>query len=269
MNNCLVTQLRTSVNDDTLDYIGSIVIEKKYDIPTKDSAYSLITPIDGYTLTAQLITGSFYDNNLVLSTAKEKILTGENGGMWATNNSKIRIYQKYYIKIITSRFSIINLNNLYNLPYLEVIYADHSNFYGTIDMLKHNTNIKNINFANTSYTLSGNIESLSELLKLEQITLHKSNCTGDITKAFGKCTNLKTLNIADTDCYGSLNEFVNTQIQYGRTTGTIKIDYPSVIYKIKQDNTPIAYHPSVKQLTSTSAQISWTEDGTITWSTYQ
>lgn len=267
MNNCLITQLRTSVNDDTLEYLGSIVIGKKYYTLTKDNAYSLITPIDGYTLTAQIITGGFLDNNLALITDKEKLLNGDS--IYIASNSKVKIYQKYYIKQISSSFSIINLNHLYNLPNLEVIYTDNSNFYGTIDMLKHNTNISVIYFANTSYTLSGNIESLSELLKLEQIVLHKSNCTGDITKAFGKCTKLNTLDIADTDCYGSLNEFVNTQIQYGRTTGTIAINYPTVISKIKQDNIPLSQHPSVIQLSSSFAYITWTEDGTITWHTYE
>lgn len=80
--------------------------------------------------------------------------------------------------------------------------------------------------------LRGDLEKIKGLTKVTKLDLSKSgNITGDI-KHLGRMSQLTYLAIVDTNCYGTIEEMVQSFVQNGRTSGSINMPSANYISKV-------------------------------------
>lgn len=264
MNQCLVTKLKSAVNDVTLPHLGEIRILKREDLTTSDQCYLQFTS-NKSVIVSIINDGAFYTDNTLTNTLPDKSLTFNGSrGYYFTPGSEISIYQKYYLTEIRFSASIIDLNQFDYMNSLCRFYlTSNCKSTGTIDVFK---NCPLIGFGCTDQKeVTGNLDNFSNLYALEEISITKCKyITGDITKAFGKSVNFTYMNIADASMSGSIESLVAAQIAAGRTTGTIKVPWLNAFYYITYQDIALSNHSGVPQATN-SSYFSWDADGNITF----
>lgn len=156
---------------------------------------------------------------------------------------------------------------------LTVLWLECPHIYGNISAISSITSLTEVNFKSTN--VDGDISSLSALENVEILYLDSTDVIGDISVlenmhslttltlngAMGLYGNISAL--AKTNCNyahlygtqvtGSLEELVAALIANGRTSGTIRMRLPNT--GITYNGMPINDYKNV----------SWTEDGTITF----
>lgn len=269
MNECLVTKLKSSIQDESLPYLGGIVIEKWARENTVDNAYFSITMEKPGSISI-LNDSVFYIQNTTTpdtNNLKEKSLIAGQNSLYAdpSNGVKLLIRNKYDIKSLIISSASLHLDDLKFSKNLISLHL--SSFRGegeNIDSLKGLTNLRTIKISESNYTLEGDISSLSNIKSLTALNVTKSLIKGNIA-VLGALTSLNELSIADTNISGSIESFVNAQIAAGRTSATVSFPYARVCKYITYMGSPLNGN-SYLQPASDSNKLSWTSDGTITWS---
>lgn len=262
---CLVTKLKATVDDPTLEILGEFSFSKKdVENPTVDTAYTSITTTSACTIKLIGDTGCFYENATVTPvTEREKeLLIGENN-IWIAPNSIVSVRPKYGISDFVLPYSNVDITSFRNISGLKrIILSTTSNKTGDISALK-GTKLSFLDFGE-SPDVTGNLDEL-DLSELTVFTLTKNKkITGNIATCFGKATGLNTINIAeDTGISGSINDLVSARRRAGQTTGSINFPYAKTISAITFNGTSLSmfitgYNPIDR--------FTWDASGNITYS---
>lgn len=272
MGNCLVTKLKSVVNNDNLDTLGSV---KMFLTPELSSGAYVITlnlgtmphriSIRGNTNTAlsvsnpsqgTLVDGHTIDYLGIVSSSAGLRITVQNG-----NRTTIEIDKKSDLNklvVFSNSFPEIK-NGITDLPStIELIdLAGYSGSLFTSDFVGFSS-LKLLNFANSFKSFEGQLSNLGNLSVLESITANsnKNTITGDI-KDIGSLTHLTTFKFSgNIGISGSIEEFVAAQRLAGRTTESTGISFGWGL-------TNVTFNGSTTQ-TDHSCTLTWTTD-TITY----
>lgn len=251
MSECLITRLKSSVNDINLRKIGEFRFAKTSGYtPTKDNSYVDIKLTVAQDVTVRILNdGVFYVSNTIEEdTTAGKIKTFKNTtvvNFWVSPGSIVSVLYKYDIYKFYTFCVDMNLSEMSNMTNMSYLHLPINDTY------KNN--------------LNGNIESLKKLNNLSYVNLLKSNINGDITEVFGSNINLTALHLPDTYVSGSLNDFVAAQIAAGRKSATIDFMWPQSYNYVTLDGVALKNNTTITSNSSTT-KLSWNENGEITWS---
>lgn len=223
MNECLVTQLKSSVSDESLPILGAVKIGvKSIESPTQ---YSQRMVLRGTTneITAKglkgIVFGAQWDavnNAPSVAVADEKTnVTGDIQVYFSNTNGTILIKNKYELTGVT--FGLASQGQL------------------SVDLKEFTpcSKLTTFNFGNNTYVgVTGNVEVVKNWPELTSFQV-RGGLEGELS-AFGKLTKLTTLNIGfNANIVGTIESFAAAQIAAGRTSGTIEvvIAYSGVTYQ--------------------------------------
>ena len=219
-NNCLVTKLKTTVNNNSLLKIGEMRLEAKTENEKAKrvnfSAYpAVIETLDG---SMSLTT----DKTLLTGLTNKLTITGGDFDFYTkTQNIVLSILNKYKIRSVSCFGTTLNLDDLKpcaNFESLEAVNCKGSlesikdkpmNIINTVTFeqaqdiasLSGLTVLTRLNLSGTN--VSGDIASLSGLTALTGLVLLKTNVSGDIASLSG-LTALTSLNFMSTPISGDI-----------------------------------------------------------------
>ena len=253
MGNCLVTKLKSTVDNDSLRKLGII----KFDAEIRQSDGRIVgnltaTPLDGKQIHFTRIspTGLTFasptNGGIVEDPTHATLVSAEStlgvSGLQSEKSMTVEIREKYDLKTLRLvRSSNINLSELEYCTGLTRL------------------NVSNVTVPNENRNTFGDISSLSNLVNLQELDFnYLTRISGDI-KSLGKLINLTTLNfavdksVAESYVTGNWVDFVAAQRTNGRTTCSGITLNNAVDFQIKiGTKTPIFYDDS-----SHPAIISW------------
>lgn len=229
MNQCLVTKLKASVNNDSLPILGGFIVKVTNLSDRLRMLFAGCTmDVDG--------SATIYDNatdNVIpvpfASIADIKVSAG---------TYKLVVKDKYNLTQIAFRGT--NDNDL--RPCVSF----------NIEELEPCTELTVLSLSRTK--CYGDIKYISGLTSMSFVDVNYTDVTGDIA-SLGKMTNLTNWSIANSKLIGSIENFVKAQRANGRTVFSTGI--PSHIY-----NTNITFN-GVKVSSNPADKLTWTEN-TIT-----
>lgn len=217
MENCLVTTLKQTVDNDNLPILDSIVINvvKTEEERLPEQKYLEFRLVENTSLTFTVLDGS---NKIALS---ETFMENNPKNTVTVTNPPSNVFKIYFVndnyKVkVSSKNNIQVFRNYIGISatkrtYIEPIYNGMSG----LDNLR--------NFINSSSSLPFNIEILKDATSLVTfMSSYSPNCYGDIA-SLGDCILLETLRLTGTSCSGNVEELAQKQVDNGRTSGTLQI----------------------------------------------
>lgn len=255
MENCLVTKLKSVVDNDALEVLGYLSVV--YDA-TGDSMYRHdihINVVAASTGSVKVVARKgIIKANAQTDLPSPQIVLANSSATYHFTPGIVSIYdiQKETLKSLSGYG--VTLKKLHNLPYLVNI----SNI--PVD----NLDIKNVPMLNSiiikGSTITGDIKKL--LLNCPNLTSIEitecANITGDISE-FGILTGLTTLKLGGSDIEGSVEDFVARQKISGNPSNTTGIDISWL-----GAGTGIKYIDSKEAISQNNLILTWETSGANT-----
>lgn len=273
MNDCLVTKLKASVNDDSLLKLGEIKLTIAPTSESKTLAIASTEPIIVEIVKAISGDGTFsWSGGTNVSKATiPPILDSYYTLTFSEGEYIVSISNKYAITRLESTdslnvldlngdlsyseglFSFIlsvknftndNISQFGNLPIKSFITNSNNNLKGSINSFSNLTSISsiNLNASEDNDKIYGNISAFSLSKNIERCQLSRClNIEGNIN-VFNNSIKLAYLDVYHTKVIGDIDALAQAQIAAGRTTGSLWIN-PS---KLTNAGTPFT---SVKTIT--------------------
>lgn len=228
-NNCLLTKLKSVVQNDNLVKLGEMSLTvKSVDSPTTEqSGVRFITGAGAITLTAP---------GLYLATSFEGLTNEPKSTITIPANTTQSIYfaNGNYKVSLSNKYALVTLESLSSTAHIgiiswditEVIYNNTKNFdmncnkdcYGNISNINANSLFGFRQFRTDNAPITGDIAGFSNSTNCTIIEL--ANCEeikGDI-KSLGSLININSLLLRLTGVTGTIEEFVAAQVAAGRTS---------------------------------------------------
>ena len=202
-NDCLVTKLKSTVNNDTLEVLGKIkmdVVETtgasfgRFDVISKGEAITFKT------MSGELALG-FSQNDVTNNPVDELTIN--------PNTNKLVYYKNATYSILIDKYKGIK----------QIQNTGNENTTLSIDSFKYEDldTISFVCYGNAK--VSGELSSISNVPK---VTLHSTDVVGELN-------NITTINVTNISLYdsnnitGEIRDFANLQVQKGRISGTLTI----------------------------------------------
>ena len=302
MNNCLVTKLKTTVNNESLSKLNVLTIKTKAsDSPTvesqwicfgasKNDSVSITSPSVG--LYQSGISGELmpYPINIPANTRIESHFENKDGIIEVANkynlneivvgdNGTARMKEIYGIPGTINRLFLKNieegevdvakLTNAIDLGKLTDIKLPHRGSTMTVDIVNRLSKnfigeFKAIKAADVSFNSLFDSIGLDDLANNVTISIiHFYSLMAGNLSSLAKLTNLELIVFTDNrQNSGDIMDFINPWIQAGRTSGKIIVRWLLGQKNIKLNGQPITYPSGV---TDANAYLNWTSDGTVTF----
>ena len=230
MEECLITKLNGSVQNDSLLRIGEFCIKvSKVESPTADSQRFVVNNSKD----AQLrIIGDGYFTNETLSENKGKALditaNTETTVYFSNGDYEVVVSEKYSLKQVgtytTASWKVykgklsFDIDLLKYSPYISFLALNDSKVTGDISVFGKLPGLTHLSIANTQVT--GDIAVLGKLTGLMYISLNDSKVTGDIS-VFGKLPGLVHIPIINhTGVTGDIVVYKNADFKSLQLLGT-------------------------------------------------
>jgi hypothetical protein len=193
MENCLVTKLKASVDNDNLPILNTLKFFKDWVQSSYNTNYYInVTPADGKTLEASLADGKVFL---------------DNSGNPSTNT--LTITYSYFVHVPLDRCTMF----IKNKADIKKVQSTFTDFTIPLSEFSYCTNIEIIRLY-----VSGDTKDISMNTKLvEFYSQYQHSISGNISD-FGKCTSLEKLEINSNRFAGSIEAFVAAQRANGRTS---------------------------------------------------
>jgi hypothetical protein len=220
MENCLVTKLKASVQNDDLKVLGAIKIVVD---PTEDawanSRNIHILPLTDVELEAYTSDSYFVNSSgvnigttITITTAKDYVYFSTAGGTYYVKN-------KYGISRLDATNTSIHPIIIDDFGYNDGLTRLSGRLSGNLSALAGKTVLNHLVTNNDVKEITGKLDSLADCTAITNLQLTAQNkITPSDIAVLGKLTNLTTLGIGTTNTYGTIESFVARQRGAGRTT---------------------------------------------------
>lgn len=218
MGNCLVTKLKSVVDNDNLRKLGKI----EFDAEIRTSDGRIVGNLTAIPLDGKQI------HFTRISPTSLTFVNPTNGGIVEDPTHGILVSAESTLGVSGlqgEKFMTVEIEEKYDLKTLRLVRSSNIN----LSELEYCTGLINLSMSNVSVShenrrIRGDIGSLSDLVNLQVLNLsYLTRISGDI-KSLGKLTNLTTLNfavekaLAESYVAGNWVDFVTAQRTNGRTT---------------------------------------------------
>lgn len=231
MSKCLITRLKASVNDASIEKFGELVLNVA-NVSNEANPWVRFDPVAD---TEVVLEGGTWIDGSAINLIKagdvygKRLVANVDGGA-----IKIKITNKYNISVIASSFGSdatttpIKASALAYCPLVDRMWSDVSPKFEILwdEEMSTKKIISKSVFAEINLTKSAsglNIDWLNGLSHFTKVILRNPLCKGDIV-SLGMSTNIGEIGVWNSNVYGSFESFVRRQIVAGRTSGTINID---------------------------------------------
>ena len=297
-NNCLVTKLKTSVNNESLSKLNVLTIKTKpVDSPTLDTQWFNIRTSENGSVSVNSTSVGLYKGggisgelmpypitipaNKALNSHfenKEGIIevTGKYNisGISVGKSGIVRIKEIYGIhgtitnldvpEIEEGEIDANKLNNVINRSKLTRLGLPHVKI---INKLSKNVleefkaiEVINDNFCNLFDNIG--LDDLANNVTIKELKFVDGLNGGNLS-SLAKLTQLTLVSLSDSQQNsGDIMDFINPWIQAGRTSGKINVKWLLGQRNITLNGSPITYPEGVS---SSNAYLNWTSDGTVTF----
>lgn len=300
MNNCLVTKLKTSVNNEDLSKLNVLTIKTKaVDSPTVNTQWFGVGASENGSVSINSSSVGLYQSGISGELKPYPVNVPANGyteSHFENKDGIIEVTGKYNISdIVVGSSGIVRAREIYGIPstikrlvinnfeeneidatklnntidhskFSELIYKNESGALNTINKLNKNTireftSCKTINGAFASLFDGLGLNDLANNVSLSTITFYQINA-GNLS-SLAKLTNLTRIMFLNSkQNSGDIMDFINPWIQAGRTNGKIEVNWLLGQKNITLNGQPITYPEGVS---SSNAYLNWTSDGTVTF----
>lgn len=221
-NNCLITKLKASVNNDSLDKLGMFsVFFKQEESPTQNSRYLLVVSTEKNTM--ESMGGLFYKTYGGTSLGKSYTFVDSDwseqyGGYVFSgyvSNTACRVdISKYTLKRVQVTADGVYDIDLSKFKYTQVQYFSGSYLSGSVADLPDNTTYVNFN---GNLKIKGTLADFSRLTSITYLDVANSSIEPSLISSLGPLKALTTMQII---ANGSIESFVEAQRdgKDGRTT---------------------------------------------------
>lgn len=302
MNNCLVTKLKASVNNESLSKLNVLTIKTKaLDSPTLNTQWiafgtsengsaSINSPSVGLYVSG--ISGELipYPINIQANTRIESHFENKDGIIEVTNkynlkeivvgdNGTVRIKEIYGIPGTINRLILRNIEegevdvtklaNAIDLGKLTEIALPKKGSAMTVNIVNRLSKnfigeFKAIKTADVSFNSLFDSIGLDDLANNVTISIiHFYRLKAGNLSSLAKLTNLTSIAFSDNaQNSGDIMDFINPWIQAGRTSGKIQVSWLLSQKNITLNGSPISYPSGVPDL---GTYLNWTSDGAVTF----
>lgn len=234
VNNCLVTKLKGTVQNDNLPKFGVIRIP----------------------LMANLTSQNWKSVGTVVGTTEAPVFSLVSGDITVTDSSgtvalpfNFPLGSAYNIKVSTGNVApVIEISNKYAISYLGNILNKASEEFSVSELV-----YLPLQALECSNVMVADVDDIVKIQTLVELVLSGENCRGDFAN-LGNLINLTTLNCynARSNISGTIEEFVQRARLAGRTTGSVSFNPQKYASTITYQGSALDY-----QYTWT---IAWTAD---------
>lgn len=220
--NCLVTKLKASVNNNSLDKLGMFsVFFKQEASPTQDSRFLMVVSTEKNTI--KCTEGLFYkvyggtsigdSYTLVDSDWSEQYGGYVFSGFVSNTACRVDIpkYTLKRVQVVTNGASVYDID-LSKFKYTQVQLFSGRYLSGSVADLPDNTT--SVNF-NGNLKIKGTLADFSRLTSITYLNTGNSSIESSLLSSLGTITALTTMQVAAS---GSIEGFVGVQRANGRTT---------------------------------------------------
>lgn len=226
---CLVTKLKGTVNDDSLNRLGCIKL-KGHSLSNEritNTFFKMIYDTEStfYKNKGTLIATTSTDVNSPIVTGT--IFAGHFGqGDFNVDFEKYNLIEIELHQLNDDIDEFINWDDFSYCKKLKKIYITHIKL--DLSELNKYSKLTSINFGDSTSRwegITGNISSLKNNTLLTEINLNRCiNVVGELSQ-LGTLTQLSNLFISTTSITGTVEDFVEAQRNAGRTEGSIEVPY--------------------------------------------
>lgn len=228
MSECLVTKLKASINDDSLEKLGYAPFEGTVDVGyTQGETYISVEfskPSKVILEKGSLINSSVAPNGNVYEA--QSFTANAQVGEIKINFDKYNIV-KISMMVMGYRGKGIDINSLKYSPNINTIDRIYS-IYGDISALSNLGELQVITLgmpADDNSLLTGNISAFRNLENMLKLNLDRRTLIEGNIAVLGSCTSLEWFQIGGTKVSGTIESFVQAQRLNGRTNGSITTPY--------------------------------------------
>lgn len=297
MNNCLVTKLKASVNNESLSKLNVLTIKiKASDSPTPTTQWINIKTTENGIASVNSENVGLYKTGIageLLSYPVNVPINGILDSHFENKEGTIEIYGKYNLSALNiGNNGFIRIKEIYGIPgtitRLSVLNIEEnevdttklSNAINHSSLTYFNIQTSSVEFINKLNTnvvkefvsiesLNPAFFSLFDNLSLNDIAnnVNIRNLSAILAKgnisSLAKLTKLEEIYFDNSQLHtGDIMDFINPWIQAGRTSGKIKVHWMLGQVNITLNGQPISYPEGV---TNQNAYLNWTSDGTVTF----
>lgn len=302
MNNCLVTKLKSSVNNESLSKLNVLTIKTKaIDSPTLGTQLIAIGASENGSVSVNSTSVGFYQSGISGELIPYPITVQANTRIESHFENKdgiIEVANKYNLnEIVVNVSGTIRIKEIYGIPGTIARLILRNIEEGEIDATKLSNSLNlgkltnfllpvkegklDVNMVNgISKNTVGEFKAITSIdvsfcslfdsIGLDDIANNVSATQISFAKlnagnlsSLAKLTNLTQVSFEDYEQNtGDIMDFINPWIQAGRTSGKIRVLWLLGQKNITLNGQPITYPEGV---TNPSAYLNWTSDGTVTF----
>lgn len=296
MNNCLVTKLKSSVNNESLSKLNVLTIKiKAIESPTENSQYIALKASENGPVSINSSSVGLYQSGISGALRPYPCIINANTHLngWAENKvGIIEVTGKYNIsQLILGQCGTVRIKEIYGIPstFERLILANIEEEECDVSKLINSINrgkATEISIRSSSFVNKLSKNTVGEFISIENINswfclmfndlglddLANNTAIKDITftslkggnlSSLAKLTNLTTIQFIDgKQNSGDIMDFINPWIQAGRTSGKIEVYWLLGQKNVTLNGSPITYPEGVQ---NSRAYLNWTSDGTVTF----
>ena len=302
MNNCLVTKLKSSVNNESLSKLNVLTIKTKAsDSPTLNTQWIGIGASENGSVSINSPSVGLYQSGISGALLSYPLTVQANTGVGSHFENKdgiIEVTGKYNLNsIAVGDNATLRVKEIYGIPgtinrlllkNIEEGEIDATKLRDTLDLgkltnfdLPTKTSTLAVDMVNRiSKNLIGEFKAITSInvafcLLFDSIGLDDLTNNVNVSSIFfhqlnagnlsslAKLTKLTTIQFSDfKQNSGDIMDFINPWIQAGRTSGKIQVAWLLGQQNITLNGQPISYPSGV---TNSTAYLNWTSDGTVTF----
>lgn len=299
MNNCLVTKLKTSVNNEDLSKLNVLTIKTKAsDSPTLATQWIGFGASENGSVSINSPSVGLYQNGISGALIPYPIIVPAGAFRESHFENKagiIEVTDKYNLKMIVGgNNATFRIKEIYGIPGTISDLAIRNSEEGEIDVIKllnsinisqltrcilpSSVNIINRISANrvaefiSINNINPSFNSLFKNLRLNDLAnnvnvmeIHFGSLIGGNLSSFAKMTKLNSIIfLKDYQNTGDIMDFINPWIQAGRTSGKLKTLYITSQTNITLNGSQLNI-PEGSISSNGACYINWTSDGTVTF----
>lgn len=238
MKDCLVTQLKSVFNDESLKFKDKLVITLPYVAsPTSSDKYLRVVADEKMTITTD---SNFTQNGANSFVAQPGVVQGINVAELYKSGTKVTIHNVYglrYLQVNQKNARVPGLDSLFYGSNFQGVFLRFDSF--DANMIKNHENIRVITLLGENVTEINGIDNIFKCKNLQVLRIAGyrldfsqlaafpdikwvSSCTGNINNL---PLNIEKIYVNERDNTGSIEELVNSFVTRGRTSGVIKAEW--------------------------------------------
>lgn len=221
----LIVTLDEAVTDASLPKMGEMIFE----VNSNSNFTFQYTTNGNAEYTARIIgeEGNFFTDSSYTTSAGDSVTQSTGYLYLSSGHYKVGITQKYIVRDIGYDAPLANTGAVIfdceNLKYCDYPVAVHASHWEIKNFSGDNMSKCTLLNASGAVGLDIDVAEFKKITNITSVNISNTDCYGDIVDAFGSRTNLSLLSCGSTQCTGTYQDVCDAMVANGRTSGKLTI----------------------------------------------